>query len=75
MGSTPQGLIIGMQHTSYSSDTQQYKHEKRLHNPSNNYGKYGKFTRETCAHILIFESHNASISAMLNLFHNIINKK
>ena len=78
----PQGLIIvtpTSQYTSYSamfrplhSNVSKERHEKHVCNSSSHYRKYRKFTHETCAHISIRESQNAPISAMSNLFHNII---
>jgi len=50
------------------------QHEKHLCNPSSCYGKYGEYTRETCTPYSICESYNVSISAMSNLFHNIVSK-
>ena len=73
---TPQRLIIGKPISQYASVLQQYKrkqHEKYHCNPSSHYGKYGEYTCEMRA-LYIHESHNASTSAMLNSFHNIVSK-
>ena len=51
----------------YSSISKE-QHEKHLCNPSNHYGEYENSLVKCVPHILIPESHNASISAMLNLF-------
>jgi len=81
----PQRLIIGKpisQYTSYSaifcplySNISKEQHEKHLCNPSSHYGKYGEYILvKHMPHISIRESHNGSISAMLNSFHNIVSK-
>ena len=80
----PQGLISGTpinQYASYSamfcllhSIISKEQHEKHLCKPSSHYRKYGEYARKMSAHILIREGHNASISAMLNSFHNIVSK-
>jgi len=78
---TPQILIIGKASTLRTqlrmfcllhSNISKEQHKKHLCNPSSHCGKYGEYTHETC--ILIHESHNASISAMSNSFHNIVSK-
>ena len=78
----PEGLIIGAPISQYAFYLAMFcllqytvskkQHEKYLCNPSSHYGKYGEYTRETRPHVR--ESHFASISAMSNLFHNIVSK-
>jgi len=51
------------------------QHEKHLCNLSSQCGSMKNSLEKRAPHISIWESHNASISAMTNSFHNIVNKE
>ena len=56
------------------SNISKEQHEKHLCNPSSHYGNTENILVKRAPHISIRESHDASISAMLNSFHNIVSK-